>query len=58
VVEAHLLDREMELYGASMRLSFLQRLRDERTFEGVEALKAQIAADCDRARELFRQISV
>ncbi len=58
VVEAHLLDREIELYGAAMRLSFLQRIRDERTFEGVEALKAQIAADCDRARRLFRQISI
>ena len=58
VVEAHLLDREIDLYGAEMRLSFLQRVRDERTFDGVEALKAQIAADCDRARRLFRQISV
>jgi riboflavin kinase/FMN adenylyltransferase len=48
----------MDLYGAAMRLSFLQRVRDERAFDGVEALKAQIAADCDRARELFRQISV
>lgn len=58
VVEAHLLDREIDLYGAAMRLSFLQRIRDERTFDGIEALKEQIAADCGRARALFRQISI
>ena len=41
-----------------MRVSFLQRIRDERTFEGVDALKAQIAADISRARALFEQISL
>jgi riboflavin kinase / FMN adenylyltransferase len=58
VVETHLLDVDRDLYGKRLRLSFLQRVRDERTFDGVEALKAQIAADCQRARGLFHQISV
>ena len=58
VIEAHLLDQTLDLYGAHMRLSFLQRIRDERTFDGVDALKAQIAADCQRARTLFEQISL
>jgi riboflavin kinase/FMN adenylyltransferase len=41
-----------------MRVSFVQRIRDERTFDGVDALKAQIAADCNRARALFAKMSV
>lgn len=58
VIEAHLLDQDRDLYGARMRLAFLQRIRDERTFDGVEALKAQIAADCRKARDLFEQIAL
>jgi riboflavin kinase / FMN adenylyltransferase len=58
VIETHLLDIERDLYGARMRVSFVQRIRDERTFDGVDALKAQISADCTRARDLFRQISL
>lgn len=58
VVETHLLDIERDLYGVRLRVSFVQRIRDERTFDGVEALKAQIAADCARARTLFAQMSL
>ncbi|HSK08809.1 MAG TPA: riboflavin kinase, partial [Vicinamibacterales bacterium] len=58
VIEAHLLDMDIDLYGREMRLSFLQRVRDERAFDGIDALKAQIGADCDTARSLFRQIEL
>jgi riboflavin kinase / FMN adenylyltransferase len=58
VIETHLLDIERDLYDAKMRVSFVQRIRDERTFDGVEALKAQIAADCNYARHLFAQLSL
>jgi riboflavin kinase / FMN adenylyltransferase len=58
VVETHLLDIDRDLYGARLRVSFIQRIRDERTFDGVEALKAQIAADCSHARRLFAQLSL
>jgi riboflavin kinase/FMN adenylyltransferase len=58
VVETHLLDMERDMYDARMRVSFLQRIRDERTFDGVEALKAQITADCQYARHLFAQLSL
>jgi riboflavin kinase / FMN adenylyltransferase len=58
VIESHLLDIDRDLYDRRLRVSFLQRIRDERTFDGIEALKAQIAADCDRARALFQQISL
>jgi len=58
VIEAHLLDVDRDLYDRRLRLAFLQRIRDERTFDSVDALKAQIAADVARARTLFRQISL
>lgn len=52
-VEAHLLDVDLDLYGEHLRLSFEHRLRDEQRFDGIDALKAQITADVDRARELL-----
>ena len=57
-VETHLLDGSRDLYGARMRLSFVQRLRDERAFADVDALRAQIDADCRAARRLFDRISL
>ncbi len=58
VVEAHALDLDRDLYGRSVRLGFVQRLRDERRFPDVDALKAQIEADVRRARRLFDRLSV
>ena len=58
VVETHLLNREVDLYGAVIRVGFVQRLRDERAFESLEHLKTQIAADCRRARVLFDRLSL
>jgi riboflavin kinase/FMN adenylyltransferase len=46
----HLLDTERDLYGASLRVEFLERLRDERRFDSVEALIAQMADDVSLAR--------
>lgn len=57
-VEAHLLKFSGDLYGKEVRLAFVQRLRDERRFEDVDALRAQIEADVRRAERLFAQISV
>ena len=57
-VETHLLDAARDLYGARVRLSFVQRLRDERAFADVDALRAQIDADCRAARRLFGRISL
>jgi riboflavin kinase/FMN adenylyltransferase len=57
-VETHLLNAERDLYDAPLRVSFVQRLRDERAFPDVDALRAQIAADCRAARRLFGRISL
>jgi riboflavin kinase/FMN adenylyltransferase len=58
VVETHIFDVDRDLYDASVRLSFVQRLRDERAFPDVDALRAQIEADCRSARRLFGRISL
>ncbi len=58
VVESHLFDIDRELYGRGIRVAFIQRLRDELAFPDPDALREQIARDCDDARALFRQISL
>src|SRR5581483_6557821 len=58
VVETHVFHFDRDVYGATLRIGFVQRLRDERRFESVEALKEQIAADVHRARVLFDRLSL
>ncbi|HEY6549552.1 MAG TPA: riboflavin kinase, partial [Vicinamibacteria bacterium] len=53
-LEAHLLDFTGELYGRSLRVSFVVRLRDEQRFPGLPALRAQIAEDVARGRAVLR----
>lgn len=50
-VEAHLLDFSGNLYGKRIRLEFLRRLREERKFADVEALRTQIARDVAAVRQ-------
>jgi len=57
-VETHIFDFDRDLYGQSVRVSFVQRLRDERTFESLDALRDQIDADCRRSRVLFHRLSL
>jgi riboflavin kinase/FMN adenylyltransferase len=52
LVEAYLLDRDLDLYGEVLRVEFLRRLRGERRFATVEQLVAQMHEDVARAREL------
>ena len=58
MVETHIFDFDRDLYGAPIRVGFVQRLRDERAFESLDLLRAQIAADCQRARVLFDRLSL
>ncbi|MCB9477924.1 MAG: bifunctional riboflavin kinase/FAD synthetase [Deltaproteobacteria bacterium] len=51
-VEAHLDAFDGDLYGRDVAIHFLRRLRDETKFESVDALKAQMADDMDRARTI------
>ena len=57
-VETHIFNFARDVYGASLRIGFVQRLRDERAFETIDALRTQIGADCARARVLFDRLSL
>lgn len=52
-IEVHLLDVDRDLYGKTLRVAFLEQLRDELKFDGVAMLKAQIARDVASARSIF-----
>jgi riboflavin kinase / FMN adenylyltransferase len=49
-VEAYLLDFSGDLYGQTVQLTFVSRVREERRFPTVDALRAQIADDVETAR--------
>jgi riboflavin kinase/FMN adenylyltransferase len=53
LLEAHVLDYEADLYDQPARVQFVQHLRDELKFDSVDALIAQMALDCNAARELL-----
>lgn len=50
-VEAHLIDFQGDLYGRTVELDLLTRLRPTRRFDGLDDLLAQIRADVERARQ-------
>ena len=52
-VEAHLIDFDRDLYGKTIRVRMLHRLRGEKKFNGVDELRAQIEKDRDRAVRYF-----
>ncbi len=55
ILEVHLLDFEGNLYGRRLRVAFVEFLRPEMRFEGIDALTAQIAADRERADSLLAE---
>jgi riboflavin kinase/FMN adenylyltransferase len=57
-IETYMLRYDGDLYGRQVRLAFVQRLRDERKFDNVDGLKAQIEADQRRVERLFRRLEV
>ena len=52
-VEAHLLDFQGDLYGQEMEIVFVEKLRDEKKFGSVAALREQIARDIRDAVQKF-----
>jgi len=50
LVEAHILDFDQDIYGKTLEVSFLKRIRDEIKFNSLEELKVQIKKDCDFIR--------
>ena len=58
VIEAHVIDFEGNLYGETVRIAFLERLRGERRFASTEALVDQMWADVEHARAVCAAASV
>lgn len=52
-VETYVLDFDKDLYGQTIRIRFLHRLRGEKKFAGLDELKTQIARDRDKAAGYF-----
>ncbi|HEX9465296.1 MAG TPA: bifunctional riboflavin kinase/FAD synthetase [Alphaproteobacteria bacterium] len=52
-LEVHLFDYTGDLYGRRLRVALIKYLRPEQKFDGLEALKAQIARDAETARRAF-----
>ena len=52
LVEAYLLDFDGDLYGETLRIAFLQRLRGEKRFDSVDELVAQMRLDVEQARQI------
>jgi riboflavin kinase / FMN adenylyltransferase len=52
-VEVHILDFDGDLYGQQLKVEFVERLRGEQRFSGIEALRAAIAGDTARARAML-----
>jgi len=55
-IEIHLLDFNDDLYGSNMQIEVLMRLRDEKKFESIEELAAQISKDEESARNWLMKI--
>jgi riboflavin kinase / FMN adenylyltransferase len=57
LIESHLIDFDADLYGQTLRLAFIARLRGEKRFAGAEELIAQMHRDVAEARELCATFS-
>ena len=53
IIETHILDFDGDLYGRTLIVEPVAKLRDEAKYEGMDALIAQIADDCNQARALL-----
>jgi riboflavin kinase/FMN adenylyltransferase len=52
LIETYLIDRSEDLYGATLRVAFVERLRGEKRFPGVEELITQMRSDVEDAKRV------
>jgi len=53
LLEVHLFEQKENLYGEHLKVRFLEKLRDEQKYDGLEALRQAIMRDAAQAREFF-----
>jgi riboflavin kinase/FMN adenylyltransferase len=56
-LEAHLFDAQLDLYGATVKVEFVARLRDVRRFPTPDALIAQLRTDETHARRALTRVA-
>lgn len=54
LLEVHLFDQDIDLYGKRLKVDFIAHIRAEQKMEGLDALKNQITQDCIQAREILK----
>ena len=54
LLEVHLLDFDDDIYGQRLEVSLLKKLRDEKEFDGLDALRVQIASDVQQVRVMLQ----
>jgi riboflavin kinase/FMN adenylyltransferase len=57
LIESYLIDQDADLYGQTLRIAFIARLRGEKRFDDVDALVAQMGRDVEEARRLCANFS-
>ena len=57
-VEPWILDFDGDLYGQAIRVEFFRRLRDERKFESLDALRSQIETDAVKTRKAYPEMGL
>ena len=56
IIEVHLFDFDGDLYGKQLRVRFIDRIRDEEKFSGLDELKAQLAQDREKAKDILSKV--
>jgi riboflavin kinase/FMN adenylyltransferase len=56
-IESHILDFSADIYGHPIVVEFLERLRGEQKFSGIEAIREQIGKDAQAARDHFTKLA-
>jgi len=56
VLEVFLFDFDEDLYGRDIDVEFIDFIRTDRRFDGIEALKEQMARDCDKSRAILAAV--
>ena len=57
LVETHIFDFSEDVYGKSIKVEFVKRLRDEIKFDGVEALTSQIKIDVENVKKILEGVN-
>jgi riboflavin kinase/FMN adenylyltransferase len=54
LIETHIFDFNSDIYGKRLRLEFIERIRDEKRFESVGALVAEIGMDVEKVKDVLK----